>query len=314
MYELFKKNLTLLFLSLKLVIVFVVCYFIYQKLDLYLFENNVPLATNISKLSLIFFISLLLLLSTLNWILEIFKWKLLVSGLQSITFFESLIQSLVAHTVSLITPLKSGEFVVKTMFYKRNFVKKIIDLNFIGNINQLMITLLFGIIGFYFYQHIIIEPLNWSALIDHKYIVLLIIFLVLIFLMIFIIKMNWIKFHTISFKIYFQISGISLLRYFIFSHQYLLLIFIFYPNLSYLQTIAAIFCMYLLASIIPTLALFDWAIKGTIGVFLFSVLGVKVEIILLVSLIMWIFNFALPAILGSYFLITFTGNKLLVND
>ena len=314
MYELFKKNLTFLFLSLKLLIVFVVCYFIYQKLDLYLLENNVLLATNFSKFSLLFFISLMLILSTLNWILEIFKWKLLVSGLQSISFFESFIQSIVAHTVSLITPLKSGEFVVKTMFYKRKFVKKIIDLNLIGNFNQLIMTILFGIIGFYFYHPIIVEPLNWPALIDHKYIVLWVIFLVLIFLMIFIIKMNWIKFHTISFKIYFQISGISMLRYLIFSHQYLFLIFIFSPNLSYLQTIAAIFCMYLLASIIPTLALFDWAIKGTIGVFLFSVLGVKVEIILLVSLIMWIFNFALPAILGSYFLITYTGNKLLVND
>jgi hypothetical protein len=105
-----------------------------------------------------------------------------------------------------------------------------------------------------------------------------------------------------------------MLRYLIFSHQYLLLLFIFYPNLHYQQTITAIFSMYLSASIIPTLALFDWAVKGSIAIMLFGFLGFQPEIIMLISMIIWFFNFALPAILGSYFVLTLNSKKILINE
>jgi hypothetical protein len=105
-----------------------------------------------------------------------------------------------------------------------------------------------------------------------------------------------------------------MLRYLIFSHQYLLLLFIFYPNLHYQQTITAIFSMYLLATLIPTFAMLDWAIKGFIALFLFAVLGFRAAEILSISLLMWFFNFAIPAVMGSYFMLKLNRYKSLKHE
>lgn len=314
MYELFKNFWKHFFLPLKIVIVFAAFYLIYEKLDFYLMGENQFRYPAISNLSLLLFVFLILFFTAINWLLEIYKWKLLVNKVSAISFFDSAIQSLSSHTVSLVTPFKSGEFGMKTMFYERSLFKKIIDLNFIGNLGQLIMTIIFGILGFYFYQFSMFEVLNIS-LVDTKsesYIFIGFLILILIFSILMMKKL--INFNIISLKKHFQILLISMLRYLLFSHQYLLLLYIYDPSLNYILTISAIFSTYLLASIIPTMALFDWAIKGSISIMLLAVLGFQVEIVLLVSIIMWFFNFAIPAILGSYFVLTFSGNKILAHE
>ncbi|MDP3353485.1 MAG: hypothetical protein Q8S44_07075 [Flavobacteriaceae bacterium] len=314
MYELFKKYWKRFFLPLKIVIVFAAFYLIYGKFDLYLFRENQFKFPAISNFRLASFIFLMLIFTTVNWLLEINKWKLLVSQVVKISFYDAVIQSLSSHTVSLVTPFKSGEFGMKTMFYKRDLFKKIIDLNFIGNFSQLIITVIFGIVGFYLYQFSIGEILN-ITIVDAKSVSFIFFGSLILVIMLSIFIMNkLINFKIIPIKKHFHILLISMLRYLIFSHQYVFLLFIFYPNLNYEVTISSIFSMYLLASIIPTMALFDWTIKGSIAVILLSVIGFQAEIILLVSIIMWFFNFALPAILGSYFVMSFSSNKILANE
>ena len=63
--------------------------------------------------------------------------------------------------------------------------------------------------------------------------------------------------------------------------------------------------MYLFASIIPTLALFDWLIKGSIAVWLFGFVGVNEIAIISITTIMWLLNVALPGIVGGFFVLKF---------
>ena len=63
--------------------------------------------------------------------------------------------------------------------------------------------------------------------------------------------------------------------------------------------------MYLLASIIPSIFIFDVVIKGSIAVYLFTFLGVNEFTILSITTLMWIFNFVLPSIFGSYYVLNF---------
>lgn len=314
MYELFKKYWKRFLLPLKLLIVFVAFYMIYQKFEMFRLSDDLIEFPTISKFRIVFLFFLMLLMSTLNWVLEISKWKILVASIQSISFFDSLVQSLSAHTVALFTPLKSGDFGVKTMYYKQSLFKKIIVLNFLGNLSQLLMTVFFGILGFYFYQHSIIKIVKFHF-IDGFDVVVFCLFIAISFVILFLsVKKKLVVFKLISIKTHLQNLVLALLRYLIFSHQFILLLYIFKPNLNYLQTISAIFSIYLLAAIIPTLAIFDWVIKGSVGVLILSVLGFQVETILLVSMLIWIFNFALPALLGSYFVLTFPSAKILVND
>ena len=66
-------------------------------------------------------------------------------------FFEALKQSIGALTVSLFTPNRIGDYGAKALYYNSSYRKRIVLLNFIGNVMQMTITVLFGSIGFYFF-------------------------------------------------------------------------------------------------------------------------------------------------------------------
>jgi len=58
---------------------------------------------------------------------------------QKIAFPQAYKQSLASLTAAIITPNRIGEYGVKALYFKRNFRKKIMLLNFIGNIFPLFI-------------------------------------------------------------------------------------------------------------------------------------------------------------------------------
>ena len=80
-------------------------------------------------------------------------------------------------------------------------------------------------------------------------------------------------------------------------------------DISYVHAISAISSMYLIASCIPILSLFDAALKGSVAVVVFSLFGLDSLLILSITTLMWLFNFAFPAIIGSYFVLQFNPIK-----
>ena len=102
---------------------------------------------------------------------------------------------------------------------------------------------------------------------------------------------------------------LSVTRYIIFSFQFYMLLQIFQVNISYLNAMAIITSMYLLASIIPTIFIFDVVIKGSIAVYLFSLADINELIILSVITMMWVLNFVVPSLFGSYFVLNFNLPK-----
>ncbi|MGB5361890.1 MAG: hypothetical protein WBN17_01140, partial [Aureibaculum sp.] len=57
--------------------------------------------------------------------------------------------------------------------------------------------------------------------------------------------------------------------------------------------------------IIPSVFIFDVIIKGSVAVYLFSFAQVNELTILTIITIMWLLNFVLPSIFGSYFVLNF---------
>lgn len=83
---------------------------------------------------------------------------------------------------------------------------------------------------------------------------------------------------------------------------------VFGGEIDYLSAMPIIFSMYFIASIIPGFVIFDWLIKGSVAVSLFSVLGVNELIIVSTTSLMWLLNFAFPSIIGSYFVLSFSSS------
>jgi len=53
---------------------------------------------------------------------------------------------------------------------------------------------------------------------------------------------------------------------------------------------------------------FDVVLKGTVAIWVFSFYNLEPLTVLSITSIMWILNFVLPAIIGSYFVLTFKPN------
>lgn len=251
-----------------------------------------------------------------NWFFEILKWRNLVSIIQNISFSQALKQSLGSLTGSLFTPNRIGEYGVKAYYFSKNKRKKVVLLNLISNLSQMFITTLFGLLGFVFIMQ------NFEVNLPVFRSRGLIYYLTIIFVSFFggryfISKKTrgfyWNKIllfiKDISKIIFIKTIAFSTFRYLIFSHQFYYLLLIFGVQMDYLTLIMLIFAMYLIASIIPSLPMFDWLIKGSVAVFVFGLIDVNELVVVSITSLMWIFNFSLPSIIGSYFILNFKSNN-----
>lgn len=256
------------------------------------------------------------LLTCLNWGFEILKWKYLVSIIESISYKTAYIQIMASLTVSLATPNRIGEYGAKAFFYERSKRKKILFLTFCSNITQLFVTLIFGGLG------IISFLWNYSPIYSYKTILVYSICLLLMILAGYKFKHKELivkgasilnlfrKIKALPSGIKWKIFIFSLCRYVIFSQMFYGILCFFGAELSFGTAMTLIFTMYLLVSVVPTIFILDLVVRGGVAVWLFSFAGVSEYIVLSTVLTMWVFNFALPAMFGSFHVLTYQlGNQ-----
>lgn len=291
-----------LVLLIKLLIVGGAFYFIYNqlanndKLDwekfIIIFKKNQSVAG----------ISFILLLSVLNRFFEILKWQNLVSYLHEISMPEASKQVLGALTAGLFTPNGVGEYAGKALFFEKSKTKKIVFLNLICNGIQMILSVVFGTIGLW--------------VLGYRFWVLGIL-VVAIFLILFSFLLKEIKIKGYSIKklihkineipktIHQKNIFLAICRYFVFSHQYYFLFLAFDVHLPYFAMMAAIASVYFLASSLPTFQFLDFAVKGSVAIYFFGILGINEWIVVFISTLMWFLNVVLPVIIGSYFVLNF---------
>lgn len=263
------------------------------------------------------FLLLLVFFTLVNWNLEILKWRSLVKMITKISFLNAAKQSLASLTASLITPNRIGEYGAKAIYYSKNHRPKILVLNFLSNFNQMFVTIVFGIIGLLFLRNQYSFDLIPSGFIIGGIGILVFVLFLLVYH-----KNKWNKniqkvlseIQDIPAKVHKSAFFYSIARYIVFSHQFYLLLLFFGVDLGYTTTMSLIFSMYLISSIIPGFVLFDWLVKGSVAVTLFGLFGVDEMIILSITAAMWILNFAIPASLGSFYVLTFKTNALIFSE
>lgn len=308
-----------LFFLVKLSIVIGSFYFIYHKIiynqsisyaDFVFFLENKLLTNYKSIIILIFF-------TFFNWFFEILKWKTLVSYIKKISFLEATKQSLGSLTASLFTPNRIGEYGAKALYFNKKNRKKVVLLNLISNVSQMSITILFGVCGLLFV--ILNFEVEFPILRTKKLVYFSVLLMVVLFSGRFFIRKKIRGFYIskiidfikgFSKALIFRTFFFSIIRYLVFSHQFYFLLRIFGVETDYYSLILLIFSMYLIASIIPSLPMFDWLIKGSVAVFIFGLIGVSELLVVSITIVMWLLNFGLPAIIGSYFVLGFRVGDL----
>ncbi len=144
-----KKYRNFLQFTVKISVIIAAFYFIYYRL---FFNENLDINTlNKQVINAVFknhnSIIILLVLTALNWFMEILKWQILVSNIQKINLIEATEQTLAAHTGALLTPNRIGEYGIKAIYFDKKNQKKIMLLNLIHHMLQMTVTVMFGIVG-----------------------------------------------------------------------------------------------------------------------------------------------------------------------
>jgi hypothetical protein len=310
MYNLKPKFKSALSVLIKTAVLGAATYFIYARLvdnkviEAAFFFGRIKYILIQNKLIFI----LVLLLTIANWLLEIFKWQTLVMSVQKINFKTAASQCLSALTVSLFTPNRAGDYLAKSLYFRPDKTKKIVALNTIGHGLQLLVTVFFGLLGLTYLSFN--YPISMSL---NAELAALILFLTVLVLSLKV-SQNWLKklfdyYKSLHLKLFVKTGALSVFRYLIFSHQYYILLLLFGLKVDYLVVMPAVFSMYLLASLLPALSITDWIVKSSAAVFMFGFLKVSALLVLQVSLLMWILNFALPAIVGGVYVIKFKINQ-----
>jgi len=312
------KSKQFFFVLIKLSIVLFAFYFIYNKLinNPDLDFNDFLLLLNKNDVFSLKNVSFLLFLTFFNWFFEILKWQKLVSSIKKISLKKALEQNLGAFTASLFTPNRIGEYGAKTFYFSSMDRKHIVLLNLMGNMAQMSVTVILGVIG------LTLFIINYNIELNHhKLATFFVIVVVLIALIGLSIKKILLKIRVVylqkiirfikelSVKTHIFNLGLSFLRYIIFSFQFYYLLVIFGFSTSYSNAMIIISSMYLLTSVIPSILIFDVVVKGSVAVYLFSIIDVNQVSILCIVMLMWMLNFVLPSIFGSFYVLNFNLPK-----
>ncbi len=273
---------------------------------------------------------IIFLLMIINWSIEAFKWRYLIKKVENISFKKALKAILAGLSVSTFTPNRVGEFIGRVFILQKANPWKAIFITILCSMSQLMNTLLIGSISVIIYIIAFFSKQNIFPLyILYIFIALLFIANLLMFSVYFnvlfiskwlnyLIKPKWRKMKAylkvFSFFKIFELRNVllfSFMRYLVFSMQFYLLLRFFGVPLNIFEGFFLISLVYFILSAIPSIALAEIGIRGSVAVGVFdyyfnTTLNMHINFnfaVLAASSVLWIINIALPAFIGNFYVL-----------
>ncbi|MEI7594665.1 MAG: lysylphosphatidylglycerol synthase domain-containing protein [Bacteroidota bacterium] len=264
------------------------------------------------KLGIIFFVFTAMIV---NWLVEAYKWKFLISKLEHISLGKSLKSVLIGLSIGIVTPSRIGEFSGKVFILDKADRKSAFIISMISSFSQFFATIFFGFFGLIYFVH-------RFKIIDNQFVIVLLVSMtIILFLLIFLIyNISYFENRTINntlmkrgvkyFQIFFSFKTkevfralfLSCIRFVIFTTQFWALFFLFDISLNFTEAFLLISLSYLILTIVPTIALADIGIRGTIVLYFIGFISANQSGILSASILLWFINLAFPAFIGAFFI------------
>ena len=316
-----KKTLGFL---LKITIVVFALYFLYQQLTSKKAIEGFDIAfikqTILENQSLVVLVFLMMFF---NWLVEAIKWKFLIAKIEKVSMLTSLRAVFSGITVSVFTPNRIGEYGGRVFCLEKADRMQGVLITVLGSMAQLLTTIFFGSMGILFLNNYIPELQELYQEMEYTFplmlfmLLLLNILLLLLFHNISVISNLMDKYGWLSkYKKYKEVFTFyntqelafvflfSIIRYAIFTTQFFILLNLFGVDISYFDSIILTMFMLFVISIIPTIAISEIGIRGSVSVYLFGLVSANTLGILSATFVLWVINLLLPAIIGAFFVFT----------
>lgn len=254
----------------------------------------------------------IVLLMAVNWLTEAVKWKFLVRKIYSLNLWQSLYSVLTGVTVSFFTPNRTGEFAGRVMHLPSSYRIKGAIASIVGSMNQLLVTLMAGGLSI---LYIVRSPLEGDKLL---YSVIAGFTIVSVVMMVFayfnisriyewLHSIEWLKridayVEVLSYYSYIdllRISSLSIIRYVIFTVQFILLMHLFGIAFGLLEEIITICMIFLSLSVLPTFAFTEVITRGSVALYFLLPHASSETPVLAAVFFLWLINLALPSVAGA---------------
>ena len=249
------------------------------------------------------------LLLPLNVCIEARKWQLLIATAIQAGFGQALRSMLSGIAASMITPNRIGEYPARILALRQASSTRLISVSVLGACSQLLSLMIAGSAGLTYYC--IAHPVTLHFILLGGTAVFTVALGLLYFSfeqwaphierIRFLRKLHmWARLlHRFTRSEQWTILGISLLRFAVFTLQYMLLLY--WQGISVPLAEGFLLCalFFWAMAIIPSIALAELGIRGTVSVFLFAPFTHNIAGIAAATFILWCINLVLPSLAGA---------------
>jgi hypothetical protein len=262
-----------------------------------------------------------------NWGIEARKWQLLMQVLQPISFMAAFRSVLCGVTFSLNTPNRMGEFAGRILFVEEGKRIRAVTLSIAGGMAQLIITMLMGCFGLMYLLYsadasvsVTDIPVFWLRIFLYGSILSTLVFILFFF------RLGWMTklleklpyagrfskyinvLDTFDAKILLRLLSLSLYRYIVFVLQYIFMLQLLQVEQSVWTGYWIITVMFWILAIIPSIAIAELGIRGSVAKAMFSY-STNTLGILTATFGIWFVNLFIPALIGSLLILGFKTKK-----
>jgi len=262
-----------------------------------------------------------LLLAPLNWFIESIKWRVMMYKIQKVSGWVAFKAILTGIAFGIVTPGKVGDFAGKILYIDNGRKLNAAVATLTVNVIQVLASSTIGYCALVYmtfaYPSSWLSTVCWLATLS--IVLLLLLFLLRhrlntlmqrlpalrkVFKLIRVLK-------RYSASDIFKVYALSVLRFFTYNFQFLLLANALNSGIPWFDGFAATLLMFWLITMIPSLFLSDIGVRGFLASLLFmqTSLAQNDVAMLTSSYIIWLLNLVLPAIVGSIFLLTIKYSK-----
>lgn len=264
------------------------------------------------------FLLIMLLGTVINWSLEAYKWRVLLHGKEEVSFWNALKAVFSGVTIAVSTPNRVGEYLGRVFHLRQADRIDGVLLTIVGSYAQLLITVMAGLVALTFYlpRFVGLGPLD-----PFRYYITSVSTLIICFILV----LFYLNSHALApvierlpipkkLKGYAMVLALhdrhdlvrillaSLGRYVVFTSQFMLLLWFFGVQVPILQGLMMVGLSYLAMTVIPTIAITELGIRGTVSLYFIGQLSDNVSGIVSASSVLWFVNLVLPALLGVVFI------------
>jgi hypothetical protein len=271
---------------------------------------------------------LVVFMMLVNWGIESQKWKFMIGKIERVSFFKAVQAVFAGASISFFTPNRTGEYFGRAFILDKASHVDGILITILGSMSQLLITIITGTLSMLvFIPQFLGNNVFFTGYLYYALVVLvilldlLLLFLVLNVQYLSVLREKLLRSRLKKFRRHLAVFsefrprnmvfvlGMSLLRYIVFTAQFLLLLKVFSVPVPLFEGVIITSLIFFVLSIVPTVTLTELGIRDSAAVyffgFWFSRAGGMTDSILIgilsASTLLWIINLAVPAITGTLF-------------